>query len=69
MKVISFHCDNCSNTNPNKTKVYEGMMGYESITCLCCGTFYDHSGVHPYEENSVYMKKVVDSFNRSMVIF
>lgn len=63
MKVIDFICNYCGNTDPNKAKGYEGGLGYESITCLCCGSFFDYLGEHPAKENSDYMKIFVNRFN------
>lgn len=59
VNIVEFICDHCGNSDPNKAEYYDGMLGYESITCLCCGYYYDHYGVHPVEKNSSYMKSKV----------
>lgn len=41
-----FSCDNCHNTDRSKAFHYDGLLGYEAIICLCCGTYYDVEGKH-----------------------
>jgi hypothetical protein len=46
--------------DPNKTKAYDGALGYEAVICLKCGRYYDQEGIHEAEtdkNNVLYIKK------------
>jgi hypothetical protein len=54
-KIKSFTCLECGNKDPNKTKFYDGVLGYEAIICTECGAFSDHLGFFPADEWSLEM--------------
>jgi len=41
--IINFRCK-CGNTDPNKSKHYEGSLGYGAVVCKTCGRYSDHTG-------------------------
>ena len=54
--VVSFSCT-CGNTDPNKVKEYDGMLGYSALVCKCCGSYSDHNGIHQPDKWSLqYIK-------------
>ena len=53
MFIKEFKCECCGNNDPKKAYYYDGCLGYEAIVCQCCGTYYDHYGVHDLDEFSL----------------
>jgi hypothetical protein len=43
--IIKFTCS-CGNTDPQKAKEYDGLLGYEALVCKVCGRFSDYQGEH-----------------------
>ena len=54
-KIKSFNCLVCGNMDRNKTKFYDGALGYEAIICTECGAFSDHLGFFPANQWSLEM--------------
>lgn len=39
-----------STCNHDRTKFYDGSLGYEAVVCKDCGTYWDHEGEHAADE-------------------
>lgn len=57
--VTKFECENCKNNDPRRTRVYDGMLGYEAIYCTVCGAYFDHEAFHlPDKSSFEYISKL-----------
>ena len=48
MQIISFNCP-CGNTDPKKSRHYDGCLGYEALVCTVCGKYSDHNSEEPHD--------------------
>lgn len=57
--IHQFKCE-CGNTDTTKAVEYDGALGYEAIVCKCCGTYYDHSGIH---QKDSWSSQYIENYN------
>jgi|ERR1035437_8611018 hypothetical protein len=68
--IKTFTCS-CGNTDPQKAKAYEGLLGYEALVCKVCGRFSDYQGEHEagdWSRQLVGLQNILPNIKVGMIV-